>query len=71
MVFFRQFRPINHTWARFFFRVGGGQFAHPRKFLGEGGVRMGTQTVKINKGGLGCINRVRKGGWGRGTVQSF
>ena len=43
-----------------FFR-GGGQFAHPRKFLGEGWVRMGAQTEKIKEGGLGCANRVRKG----------
>ena len=35
--------------------------AHPRKFLGGGGVRMGAQIEKINKGGLGCANRVRKG----------
>ena len=49
----------NHTWARFF--LGGGQFAHPRKFLGWGGVRMGAQTEKIKEGGLGCANRVRKG----------
>ena len=43
------------------FFLGGGQFAHPRKFLGEGGVRMGAQTEKIKRGGLGCANRVRKG----------
>ena len=42
-----------------FFR--GGQFAHPRKFLGGGWVRMGAQTEKIKEGGLGCANRVRKG----------
>ena len=36
-----------------FFR-GGGQFAHPRKFLGEGGVRMGAQTEKIKRGVLGA-----------------
>ena len=46
--------------AQYFFREGG-QLAHPRKFLGEGGVRMGAQTEKIKEGGLGCANRVRKG----------
>ena len=48
-----------------FFR--GGQFAHPRKFLGGGGVRMGAQTEKIKEGGLGCANRVRKGFLGGGS----
>ena len=43
------------------FFLGGGGFAHPRKFLGGGGVRMGAQTEKIKEGGLGCANRVRKG----------
>jgi len=38
------------------FFLEGGQLAHPRKFLGRGGVRMGAQTEKINKGGLGCAN---------------
>ena len=51
-----------------FFR-GGGQFAHPRKFLGWGGVRMGAQTEKIKEGGLGCANRVRKGFLGGGRVR--
>ena len=46
---------------RHHFFLGGGQFAHPRKFLGGGWVRMGAQTEKIKEGGLGCANRVRKG----------
>jgi hypothetical protein len=37
----------------FFFR-GGGQFAHPRKFLGGGWVCMGAQTEKIKEGVLGA-----------------
>ena len=44
-----------------FFR--GGQFAHPRKFLGGVGcawVRRQKKS-KIKEGGLGCANRVRKG----------
>ena len=36
-----------------FFREGG-QLAHPKKFLGEGGVRMGAQTEKIKRGVLGA-----------------
>ena len=56
-----------HTWAPFF--LGGGQFAHPRKFLEGGWVRMGAQTEKIKRGGLGCANRVRKGFLGRGRVR--
>ena len=34
------------------FFLGGGGFAHPRKFLGWGGVRMGAQTEKIKRGSL-------------------
>ena len=51
------------------FFLGGGGFAHPRKFLGGGGVRMGAQTEKIKGGGLGCANRVRKGFLGGGRVR--
>ena len=36
------------------FFLGGGGFAHPRKFLGGGGVRMGAQTEKIKGGVLGA-----------------
>ena len=51
--FLRIIASDSHMCAPYvFFRRGGGQLVKPRKFLGEGGMLMGVQTVKINKGGL-------------------
>ena len=60
---------VLYAYVGTLFFLGGGGFAHPRKFLGGGGVRMGAQTEKIKGGGLGCANRVRKGFLGGGGVR--